>query len=367
METAAWRGVRPFILRTLSGARIMASKGQLQHVLLLASIVTVVMLLSPPGLGSNDDEATLDALITEMTQRVKAITLAEKENNVIPRFNQAKTVACVAAEFRVHEDIPDELKHGLFSRPATYPALLRFANATNRDDSRKDIRGLSIRVLNVNGPVVWGKPGIQDFLFNSYPALFVASPEEFLSFTRARQEGHELRFFLNPLEPHLKSLWIVFKARQKHLSPLDIRYWSTVPFRLGETSGQAVKYSVTPCSSYRTTKAVNAGENQLRAAIKSHLQQEAACFHFGIQLQKDPETMPIEDASVIWDEDVSPFLTVATIIIRNQDFDNQESLAACERSSFNPWQSLVAHAPLGRMNVVRRLVYEEAAKLRNKE
>ena len=77
--------------------------------------------------------------------------------------------------------------------------------------------------------------------------------------------------------------------------------------------------------------------------------------------------MPIEDASVIWDEDVSPFRTVATITISNQDFDNQASLAACERASFNPWQSLAAHEPLGRMNAVRRLVYANAAKLRNKE
>jgi len=97
------------------------------------------------------------------------------------------------------------------------------------------------------------------------------------------------------------------------------------------------------------------------------LQQEAARFRFGVQVQKDPEAMPIEDASVIWDEDLSPFQTVATITIRDQDFDNQESLAACERSSFNPWQSLAAHEPLGRMNAVRRLVYAHAAKVRNKE
>jgi len=345
----------------------MASKRGLQHLPLPALITLAGMLPRPLGRGGIHNEATIDELVAEMTRRVEAITLAEAKNNIIPRFNQAKTVACVAAEFRVHEDIPGELRHGLFSQPAGYPAMLRFANASSMDDSKKDIRGLSIRVSKVSGPVVWGEPGIQDFVLNSYPALFVATPEDFLSFMRARQEGHELRFFINPLDPHLKSLQIVFKARKNHLSPLDIRYWSTVPFRLGETGGLVVKYSVTPCSSYQTTKAVNPGENQLRAAIKAHLQQEAACFHFGLQIQKDPDAMPIEDASVIWDEEVSPFQTVATITIRDQDFDNQESLAACERSSFNPWQSLAAHEPLGRMNAVRRLVYAHAAKVRNKE
>lgn len=319
------------------------------------------------GSGGKDGETTIDRLVAEMNQRIEVITLAEKEHDIIPRFNQAKTIACVSAEFRVHEDIPGELKQGIFAQSASYPAMLRFANATNRDDSKKDIRGLSIKVSNVQGPVLWGEPGTQDFLFNSYPALFVATPEDFLLFIRARQENKKLRFFLNPFAPHLKSLWIAIRAQRKHLSPLDIRYWSTVPFRLGETGNQVVKYALTPCSDYRTAKTVNAGENQLRSAIKAHLQQGVACFHFGIQLQADPKTMPIEDASVIWDEKVSPFQTVATISIENQDFDNPRTLTTCERSCFNPWQSLAAHEPLGRMNEVRRLVYAHAANLRIKE
>jgi len=307
-------------------------------------------------------EIPIDQLVAELSQSIAAVTLAEAENNIIPRFNQSKTVACVNAEFTVHDDIPEELKQGIFSQPVSYPAKLRFANATNRDDSKKDVRGLSIRLSNVEGEVLWGKPGLQDFLLNSYPALFVATPEDFLAFARARQEDKKLGFFVNPLDPHLKSLLIAFKSLKKHLSPLDIRYWSTVPFRLGN---QVVKYSVIPCSDYQTTQAVEAGENQLRAALKAHLQQGPASFHFAVQKQTDPDSMPIDDASVIWDEEASPFITVATIKIEAQDFDNPESLATCERSSFNPWQSLAAHEPLGRMNQVRRLVYANAAQVRN--
>ncbi len=77
--------------------------------------------------------------------------------------------------------------------------------------------------------------------------------------------------------------------------------------------------------------------------------------------------MPIEDASVIWDEDASPFHTVATISIHPQTFDTPEALAACEKISFNPWQSLSEHQPLGRMNAVRRETYLSASQLRTKE
>ena len=312
-------------------------------------------------------EISIDQLVEDMGQGIEVITAAEAENNIIPRFNQPKTIACVNAAFRIHDDIPKELKHGVFAQAGNYPAMLRFANATNRDDSKKDIRGLSIRLSNVKGNVVWGEQGYQDFVLNSYPALFVATPEDFLSFIYARQNDKKLGFFLNPFDLHLKSLWIVYKARKKHLSPLDIRYWSTVPFRLGKNSNQVVKYSLIPCSDYKTTEVVSAGENQLRAGLKAHLQKAKACFYFAVQTQTDPQSMPIEDASVIWDENESPFHTVATITIDNQDFDNPESLATCESCSFNPWQSLVEHEPLGRMNEVRRLVYANAEKFRNKE
>ncbi len=309
------------------------------------------------------NEMAIDQLVAEFSERIAAIMQAETENGVMPRFNQPKTVACVQASFQVHDDIPEAFRHGIFANPATYPAKLRFANATQRDDAKKDIRGLSMRLSNVEGEVLWGEAGFQDFILNSHPALFVATPEQFLEFTRMRQQGKKLLFFLHPFSPHLKSLWIGYKASRKHLSPLDIRYWSTVPFKLGENSDQVVKYSVIPCSDYQTIQAVEPGEHQLRAALKAHLQQGPARFHFAVQLQTDPVSMPIEDASLVWDEAVSPFQPLATITIEQQDFDDPASWAACEKSSFNPWQCLAAHEPLGRMNLVRRLIYANAAAL----
>jgi hypothetical protein len=326
--------------------------------ILLSALVSI-------GCGSDQTPASIDQLVTEMNQRIEAIMRAERENGVLPRFNQAKTVACVAGEFRVHEDIPEALKQGIFARPGSYPALLRFANATEWDDSKKDLRGLSIRLSGVPGEVLWGEPGKQDFLLNSYPALFVATPEEFLAFIRARQQDRKWAFFLDPFDAHLKSLWTVIKARKHTLSPLDIRYWGTVPFGLGPD--QAVKYSATPCSETTTDQAVEPGENQLRAALKAHLQRSEGCFDFGVQRQIDARRMPIEDASVVWDEQASPFLSVATIRIQDQPFDSAQALAACERSRFNPWQALPAHRPLGRMNEVRRQVYAHAAEIRNRE
>jgi catalase len=315
--------------------------------------------------GADQQQASIDQLVTEMSQRIETITLEGKVNGTVPRFNQPKTIACVEAEFRVHDNLPEVLRQGLFARPGRYPARLRFANASEMDDSKKDIRGLSISLSGVDDGALWGDNGRQDFVLNSYPALFVDTPETFLKFIRARQEDKKRWFFLNPFDSHLKSLWVLFKARKRHMSPLDIRYWSTVPFSLG--SDQAVKYSVSPCSDYITEQVVDEGSDQLRAALMAHLQQGPACFEFGIQQQLDPSSMPIEDASVVWDESVSPFRTVATITFEDQPLDTPQALAACEASQFNPWQTLAEHRPLGRMNEVRRQVYANAAKLRTRE
>jgi catalase len=339
--------------------------------------VSLPLILASFILASCSDSAKqvedIDKLVAEMAQRVVATTDMEKRGELIPRYNQPKTIACLNGEFAVADGLPEEYRHGLFEIPATYPVTARFANASKWDDSEKDIRGLSLRVTEVPGNTLWGEPGAQDFLFNSYPALFVATPEEFLGFMRARQEGSKLslaRFFLSPFDPHIKSLITVIKARGKHKSPLDIRYWSTVPSALDSrlakgdaptADTQAVKYSVTPCSSYQTDKVVEPGENQLRAAIKAHLRKERACFNFGIQIQGDPDKMPVEDASVIWDEDSSPFVTVATLTFADQSVDDPQSLADCEQRQFNPWQSLPQHTPLGRMNAVRKEVYATGA------
>lgn len=331
----------------------------------LSGLLSTLALLS--ACGSSTPNASIEQLVDDMSQRVEVITSAEQHNHIIPRFNQPKTIGCLNAEFKVHDQLPATLAHGLFAHAGSYPALLRFANATQQDDSEKDIRGLSIKVSGIEGPTLWGAPGVQDFLLNSYPALFVSTPEEFLSFIRARQEDKKMRFFLNPFDPHLKSLWIVYKAQQKANSPLDIRYWSTVPFQLGDTEKTAVKYSVTPCSSYHSAQPVNPGSNQLRSAIGAHLKQQEACLTFAVQTRSDPASMPLEDASVIWDEQLSPFQPVATIRIAQQSFDQPAALAECERTSFNPWQSLPQHKPLGRMNEVRRAVYARAEKFRNRE
>lgn len=312
----------------------------------------------------NDSETLIS---DQMIDLIKQISRQRASEGPILRFNQAKSLGCFNADFQVEEELSGRLKKGLFANPGHYQAYVRFANAREFDDQKKDIRGLSIKVMGVDGNTLWGEEGTQDFILNSHPALFVATPEDFLKFIEAIHKDRVWAYFVNPMDLHLKSLWIIFKARKKITSPFDIRFWSTTPYRFGNDQSIAVKYSVKSCSTINSETADPSGENYLTQAMEKHLQQAPACFDFMVQFQTDAEKMPVEDASVIWNESDSPFHKVATVTIQDQNFTDDQSVSACEQISFNPWQSLSDHKPLGGINRVRKTVYQELSSFRNLE
>ena len=310
-----------------------------------------------------DDEAAIEAELTRLT---KEITLARRDESgaeLVYRFNQPKSVACLDAEFVV-EALPAELAVGLFAAPRSYPARLRFANATEFDDREADLRGLSIRVSEVAGATgVGGASLVQDFTLNNYPALFVGTPADFLGFVEATANGRSWWFFLNPFDSHLGSLLTVLRARSQPDSPFAERYFSTTPYRFGDGSDAAVKYSVAACDAMGPNPKID-DENYLRDAIARNLEADEVCLSFLVQFQADPDEMPIEDASVVWSEERAPFKKVAEIRIREQEFQDEESLRSCEAMRFNPWNGLSAHRPLGGINRVRRDLYAELGRFR---
>lgn len=327
----------------------------------LSALLLIVLLFFFPLAGLT---ATNEQLSEGMISLIKSISEQRHPNGTVKRFNQSKSLGCFNAEFKVLDDSPKALQAGLFAKPGSYQSIVRFASASQADDKEKDLRGMSIKVLGVAGETLWGDTGKQDFLLNSYPALFVSTPEDFYTFTKSVYEDKIWKFFINPFDSHLKSLWILFKARKHHSSPFDIRYWSTTPSRLGLDGKQIVKYSATPCSTINSKLPEELQSDYLQANMASHLKRGPVCFDFQVQLQTNDAEMPIEDSSVIWDEAKSPFIKVAQLTIQDQPFSDSQSLAACEQTAFNPWQSLPEHQPVGRMNEVRKKLYAVISEFR---
>jgi hypothetical protein len=115
---------------------------------------------------------------------------------------------------------------------------------------------------------------------------------------------------------------------------------------------------------------VEDGDHYLRAALAEQLAIDRGPapgrlpFQFGfyVQLQADPETMPIEDPTRRW---ASPWEQVATIEIPAQDFNFPDREAWGEGLSYTPWHTLKDHRPLGGINRARKAVYLVSSNLRH--
>src|SRR5690606_17998084 len=103
--------------------------------------------------------------------------------------------------------------------------------------------------------------------------------------------------------------------------PLVIAYFGQLPVRLGPR--RAMKFAIRPCD---------------------------GGFEFAIQLQEDPEREPIEDASIPWQ---TPWIPVAALRLGELDsIDDPRSFAS-------PFQCLADHDPLGRIDRLRRHLYQD--------
>lgn len=304
-----------------------------------------------------EDEARVTAAFIAFLQ---ASSEKRHPTGPMPRFNQGRASGCVEAEFSVLPDVAPEYRVGLFAQARTYPAWIRFANATSASDRDKDVRGMSIQVADVEGDHL--TPGVttQDFVLNSHPVMMVPGPREFLDLLQAVEAGGLRRIFY--FVQHPGAARVAMASRQHHSSHLDIPYWSTTPYLFGP--GRAVKYIVRPTTGPTSRVPATRSDRYLREALTAHLARADASFDFLIQVQVDGASMPIEDASVEWPEADSPYRLVARIRIPQQDVAGPVREAKCEQTAFNPWHALADHRPLGSFNRARRDIYRAMARFR---
>ena len=125
-----------------------------------------------------------------------------------------------------------------------------------------------------------------------------------------------------------------------------------------------VKVSAAPCTKQPVAKVDRKDPNFLRAEMKAELAKDDACFALMVQPQVRGKNMPVEDPTVEWSERDSPFVTVASITVRKQEFDTERQNEFCENLSFSPWHAVEAHRPIGGLNRLRKAVYLEDARYR---
>jgi len=328
------------------------------------------------------DEADTIADIRRTLLKIADITWQDGGRGL--RAVHAKGHALLHGELRVPDYLPPMLAQGLFARAGTHRAVLRLSTSPGDvlDDKVSTPRGMAIKVLDVPGERLPGSEAArtQDFLMVNAPAFGQPDVHRFagalklLAATTDRAEGAKklLSALLRGTEKLLEAAGsesgaIKGLGGEPLHHPLGETYFSTVPFRYGD---YIAKFSLAPASAgllaLRDAPVdLDGRPDGLREAVEAHFAREGGEWDFRVQLCTDLQTMPIEDASVEWPQERSPYIPVARITVPAHA--PQPALAReLEEDAlfFSPWHGLAAHQPLGSINRARKLAYEVSGRAR---
>lgn len=300
------------------------------------------------------------------------------------RSVHAKGHAFLEGTLTVHDNLPAELAQGLFQQPNQYPAIARISTIPGDiiDDRISVPRGFALKVMNVKGERLEGSESAstQDFLMVDGPAFGAPTAKAFLgnlqllAKTTGKAEWAKLglSFVLRGVEKGLEAIGQpsgLVKTLGGHsmTNPAGSTYYSQTPFRFG---AYVAKFSLKPASAnlvalVRATVKTK-GRDHLREALEGVFTSDGATWELQVQLRTHAGKMPVEDASAVWPEDLSPYRTVADFTVQAQSAWNSKNAdLADDQLSFNPWHGLAAHRPLGSVNRVRKLAYKASSDFRS--
>ena len=312
------------------------------------------------------EEESLDEVIRLMTGQM----CGRFKPGHFERGGNTKTHGLVRATVTIRDDIPQRMKKGLFAQVRSFPAWVRFSGPgpdVPRDIQDVGFSSMAMKVMDVPGPKLMEDEAYTQDLICICTPTFVTPDIN----ANARLQDWSLRdmplyYFLDPRDSHLRDFAMQSLWNETQFNPLGHRYYSCVPYLLGE--GQAMQYSFAPRTRVnRRIPGVPFGavpDNYLRDNMVGTLAQQDVEFDLMVQLQTDAYRMPIENAAVRWPEKLSPFIAVATINIPRQTFDHPKQFEFTRRLSLNPWHSLHEHRPLGNQSRARRRMYLELSRLR---
>ncbi|SEN09124.1 hypothetical protein SAMN05428959_101148 [Duganella sp. CF517] len=340
------------------------------------------LLFTPDVEVIDDDEQQLIASIVE--QMAASSRCAFERHRHAIRDAHAKSNGLLTGELVVHDNLPPELRQGVFATPRTYAIVARLSSAPSdiHSDEIPAARGFAFKIIGVDGarlaPDIAGHN--QDFLMVNFPALAfgtlpkykrmlglleanAAAPDAFQRLVAGTAHGAKqvLEGLGGTPGATLDGL-----ARDNH-HPLGETYHTQAALRYGD---HIAKLSLAPASA--EVRALSGrdvddiGYAGMRDAIGAHFAGAGAEYTLSAQLCVDLQRMPVEDAAIAWPEELSPHRPVATLRFAPQSTAHPARQVYGDDSlSFNPWNGVAAHQPLGAIMRVRRVAYERSTAFRH--
>ncbi len=325
----------------------------------------------------------------ELTRDILAEMAATQRDNAdrhrhAHRDAHAKSHAVLKATVTVHESLPPELAQGIFAEPRTFDAVVRLSSSPGdiRTDRTPAPRGCALKVIGVEGerlvPDIGGNN--QDVLMVNFPTLAFGTIAKYKDMLSLLEKAAKAPETLQRLTTGAMSI-ARDVATSAGLTPgatleglgrdnshvLGETYFTQAALRYGDF---VAKLSVSPKSAnVRALTGVQMDVDDfsaIRDLVVDYFKSNDAEYELRAQLCTDIDAMPVEDAAVLWSEDASPHRPVATIRINRQDtYGPARRAYGDDTLTFNPWNGVQDHRPLGSIMRVRKHAYERSTAYRH--
>lgn len=279
-----------------------------------------------------------------------------------------RQIAGVTGSLSINPDLPEYLRHGVFLSGASYDCVIRLSDAgwAINPDAVPDIHGFALSLRGISGPGALGfDTDRQDFLFTERSSFGFPTSREFGAVVKYGSQGQAAlgKHFISeygPIQGPLIAAKLAASAAKPFLGFATSTFNSLVAIQVGP---YAARVQLQPKQRDRNLKAIINYTDD----VKNRLRTSSLSYDLQLQFFADEQRTPIEDGSVEWSAKDSPYLTVGTLTIPQQDCDSPQGLElseAVERDRFDPWAALDVHRPLGEIMRARKATYFASVKNR---
>ena len=339
-----------------------------------------------PGFDEN-----LRIVIARTEQYIAQSVTTEGTGRAV-RDAHAKGYGLIRGEVEILDQLPAEYAQGIYAIPGTHDALIRFSNGSphaGADARLGGATGLALKIFGINGPTLLeDEPDTHTFDYANInaPVFFCNTVEDYLFIQQlfieaplyfAQGPAGRHRFYTDFLtgkgtldQDHWAWDELLAFLRVLQSPPVNLllsTYWTMGAVRHGDYIAK-VRFAPVPACAEKVVQRnldLMSAMEVYRPALVAELQARPYEFDIQVQLCADLTQMPVEDVTVEWPQELSPFVTVAKLRFPPQDISGGDNLEKMDALSFTPWRVTAEHAPLGNIMRVRKEVYRHSSILRH--
>lgn len=311
--------------------------------------------------------------------------ITSRDHGHAVRSVHAKGQGLLKGWFEIRSGLMPEFRQGLFESSDVYPAVIRFSTTPGDilDDRVSTPRGMAIKVIGARGARLdeSDSASTQDFLLVNGPQFLAPDAKHFLKNLKLLASTTDKAAGLKRI------LSSVFRGAERILEAtgggsgalkslgghpltqiLGETFYTQTPLLYGKYVAKLCMAPLSPNLYALTERTVSlkGRPNGLREEIVKFFSSNDAEWDVRVQLCVSVQDMPIEDSSVPWSEELSPYVSVATLKVPRQNaWEGEATVKAEDALAFNPWHCIAAHRPLGSINRVRKKAYAASSTFRS--